>query len=399
MTLDELLLEWSYRSERGYPTLDNPSDVSILKEILTKLNLSEEDVSSIIDELEDEPGGDDLTNPGTDGMEGSDVENEKEKQVQSKPKEKPELEPEVEPEPEEEPQDIIIGSDSYDSVIRRHLGLSEDQPIPKSKNSYPFPGEGGKTFDIKVKSDDLKYWRDFWELTPPKEGKTEGGTKGVGNGEISLYWLYNYSNSNQNVNDTRGADNPDLKFNGVGVEVKAYDKHTGKHGLGRFGQDIEQLKMLGVIFGINALTTVFKGVPEGKKRGPKDVNPLTWDGQNLTSAMEEYMKFKTFEGLDDLAKEYDVFKMIVDNIKFLEDRLGSYKTASEGARSMSLEFIKPKVARKPGDGGFLTNVLLDGNCRFWQIDYNKILGNPDSLNHIKASQGSMQVDFQELFGK
>ena len=54
MTLDELLLEWSYRSERGYPSVDNPSDVSILKEILTKLNLSEEDVSSIIDELEDD---------------------------------------------------------------------------------------------------------------------------------------------------------------------------------------------------------------------------------------------------------------------------------------------------------------------------------------------------------
>ena len=41
MTLDELLLEWSYRSERGYPTLDNPSDVSVLKEILKEFNLSE----------------------------------------------------------------------------------------------------------------------------------------------------------------------------------------------------------------------------------------------------------------------------------------------------------------------------------------------------------------------
>ena len=39
MTLDELLLEWSYRSERGYPTLDNPSDISILKQILEKLDL------------------------------------------------------------------------------------------------------------------------------------------------------------------------------------------------------------------------------------------------------------------------------------------------------------------------------------------------------------------------
>ena len=39
MTLDELLLEWSYRSEKGYPSLDNPSDISILKQILEKLEL------------------------------------------------------------------------------------------------------------------------------------------------------------------------------------------------------------------------------------------------------------------------------------------------------------------------------------------------------------------------
>ena len=39
MTLNELLLEWSYRSEKGYPSLDNPSDISVLKQILEKLKL------------------------------------------------------------------------------------------------------------------------------------------------------------------------------------------------------------------------------------------------------------------------------------------------------------------------------------------------------------------------
>ena len=39
MTLDELLLEWSYRSEKGYPSLDNPSDVSVLKTLLEQLDL------------------------------------------------------------------------------------------------------------------------------------------------------------------------------------------------------------------------------------------------------------------------------------------------------------------------------------------------------------------------
>ena len=39
MTLNELLLEWSYRSEKGYPSLDSPSDIFTLKQILEKLKL------------------------------------------------------------------------------------------------------------------------------------------------------------------------------------------------------------------------------------------------------------------------------------------------------------------------------------------------------------------------
>ena len=50
MTLDELLLEWSYRSERGYPTLDNPSDISVLEQILKELDLP---INEIINNLEE----------------------------------------------------------------------------------------------------------------------------------------------------------------------------------------------------------------------------------------------------------------------------------------------------------------------------------------------------------
>ena len=390
MTLDELLLEWSYRSERGYPTLDNPSDISTLKQILKELNLSEIEIEDVMDNLpDDKPGGDDLTNPGTDGMEDSEVEKEKEKKL------KPEPKPKSDPKPE--PVETQTGSESYDAVIRRHLGLNEDQPIPKSKNRYPFPGSGGATFNIQVKGDDLKYWKDFWELTPPKEGETEGGTKGVGNGEISLYWLYQHSESGIDVKDTRGADNPDLTFDGLGVEVKAYPKHNGKHGLGRFGQDTEQLKMLGVIFGINALAKQFEGKPEGGGRAPKDINPLTWDGGNLRNAMEEVLQFQNVD-ISQLADIYPIFKQIQENMEFLNSRLGDYKTAEEGARAMALEFIRPKIERKPGPGGFLVNVLINGDCRFWQIDYQKVLDNEDSLNHIKATQGAMQINFEELFG-
>ena len=44
MTIDELLLEWSYRSEKGYPSLDNPSDISVLKQILKKLELPSSEI-------------------------------------------------------------------------------------------------------------------------------------------------------------------------------------------------------------------------------------------------------------------------------------------------------------------------------------------------------------------
>ena len=39
MTLNELLVEWSYRSKKGYPDLGNPSDILILKNILNELDL------------------------------------------------------------------------------------------------------------------------------------------------------------------------------------------------------------------------------------------------------------------------------------------------------------------------------------------------------------------------
>ena len=378
MTLDELLLEWSYRSERGYPSVDNPSDVLLLKDILRELKLPEGDISELVDDLE----GEEEIKVNPDQGDKEEV--------------SPEL-PQQNTEPKEKPKENLVGDSQYDAIIRAHLGLDENQPIPKPKHKYPFNSSGG-TFSIQVKGDDLKYWDDFWTLTPPKKGAKVGTTsKGSGDGEISLYWLYQHSDSGIEARGTQGSDNPDLEFDGLGVEVKAFDKHNGKQGLGRFGQDVEQLKMLGVIFGINALATQFKGRPEGGGRAPKNINPLTWDGKNLKNAMEEVLKFQLVD-LEQLSDVYPIFKEIKENIEFLNGRLGEYSTPEEGARAMALEFIKPKIARKPGNGGFLVNVLKSGDCRFWKIEYDKVVSNENALQHIGASQAMMKVNFEELFG-
>ena len=49
MTLDELLLEWSYRLKKGYPDMGSPSDIQVLREILVENDMPADD---IIDELE-----------------------------------------------------------------------------------------------------------------------------------------------------------------------------------------------------------------------------------------------------------------------------------------------------------------------------------------------------------
>ena len=401
MTLDELLLEWSYRSEKGYPSLDSPSDVSVLKEILKKLNIPSD---PIIEKLKEQG----VLEPNAFGFDDDDV-------SVVEPQQDDDDVSVVEPDTTDKnpsqdidgdgvpdtPIDPTAESSIYDKVIKDHLvknrGWDPDKPIPKSESNYAFPGLGGGTFNINVSSEDLKWWKEFWELTPPKTGQTEGGTKGVGNGEISLYWLYQYSNSSVKVQDTRGSDNPDLEFDGVGVEVKAYPKHTGKHSLGRYGKDREQIKLLSIIFGIKALTKLFETNPSSRKAA-KETNPLTWDGENLVEAFEEIIKLKDID-FSQLAEIYDIFAQIESNLEFLNGKIGNYETADEGARAMAIEFVRPKIERKPGQGGFLVNVLENGSCRFWAIDFNKIKDNEDALKHIKTSQGAMAIDFDAIFGK
>ena len=164
MTLDELLLEWSYRSEKGYPSLDNPSDVLLLEKILKELDLPTDEILSKLEA--DEPGGDDIETPGTDGMEDSDVESGNEK-------------------------DAAISSGQtteYDELIKDTFGGE----IPKSKNTYKFTKS---TFDEQVKPDDLEVWKKLWTVKPKKKTGDKTETLGVGKGELSLYWLYNHSNS------------------------------------------------------------------------------------------------------------------------------------------------------------------------------------------------------------
>ncbi len=371
MTLDELLLEWSYRSDKGYPSLDNPSDVLLLEDILKKLDLPTEEVIfhlqeqvsiSTDDEIPDEEEPiDDLEPTST------------------------EEEPPGEKDNDDNLTQKVGGSSEYDELIKRKLGVDT---IPISKNSYKFT-KG--TFEEQVKSDDLKVWRDLWEAKPEK--KTEKGveTAGVGKGEVSLYWLYHYSNSNIKVDEGRSGDDPDLFFNGDGVEVKAYKSHNSKLSIGRYGADKENLRLLSVIFGISTLARVFGA--EGAK--DKTINPTNFAGTDLINAFDHVIAFSEVD-LDQLANMYPVFSQIKKNIDYLDSMI-EYTTSKEGAFAMARKFLKDKMSRKPGDGNHLVNLKKDGNMKFFGISFSALDSSDDLLNQMGSSQSAMKFNFSKIF--
>ena len=384
MTLDELLLEWSYRSERGYPTLDNPSDISTLKQILKELNLSEIEIEDVMDNLpDDKPGGDDLTNPGTDGMEDSEVEKEKEKKL------KPEPKPKSEPEPEIEPETGTLTE--YDELIRDTFGGK----IPKSKNSYNF---SKNTFDEQVKADDLEVWKKLWTVKPKKKTGDKTETLGVGKGELSLYWLYNHSQSPTagKITEGRGDDAPDLFFDGSGVEVKAYGKPNGVIDLGRFGKFRDNLKILNLVFGLKGLASVFDGTIKDQKQ----INALSWAGSDLKEAFETVVAFSEVDLKQLYPEPFPIFERFDKNIKFIESALGEFNTAEEGAKLMAKKFVGDKLALKPGYGGHLADMSINGFIRFWHIDQSKFDNYDDILGKatVGASQGAMKMHFNKIFG-
>jgi len=390
MTLDELLLEWSYRSERGYPSVDNPSDVSILRKILKELDLPADE---IIDELE---GDDDIEIKVNSDQEDQEEETPELPKQDTEPKDKSKEEPK---------KDASTTDPLYDAIIRKKLNLGDDEPIPRAKGTYKWPGQGGATFNIQVESEDMKYRNLFWNLTPPKAGAAIGTTsKGSGDGEISLYWLYQHSNSGVEARGTQGSDNPDLEFNGVGVEVKAYGKiaHASAKGLGRFSSDKPQLDALGILFGFQKLIVAL--VPNEKGKFPADISPSNFHAHQLVGAFETLQQLLEVD-LEQLGEIYSLFKDIKTRLDSLKSKIGEWKDPEDGARKMTIYFMSPKVGRKPGDGGFLVNVKDDGDCRFWGFSTEKLINHPDLIKRLPqggglvgASNSQMYVSFDKLLG-
>ena len=291
-----------------------------------------------------------------------------------------------------QPSKIIVkeGSEEaiYDGVIRKTLGLKEGEPIPQPRGKYTLK-DG--TFMEQVSSEDKSEFDKLYNVAPPKKGEEEGETKGVGNGEIALYWLYQYSGNEVKIG--RLGDDPDLFINGKGVEVKAYKSHTGKIGLGRFGTDRDNLQLLSIIFGIKALSEILGS----KEKGPA-INPTNFKGTDLIPAFEQVLELERIPDLERLSSQYNVFSTIKQNIDTLNNQLDNPTEAKEGASAMAYKMVESKLSRKPGNGGYLANVLKNGSIKFFKIELDKIASSDNLLDNFAAKQSAIYLDFGKIFG-
>jgi len=278
--------------------------------------------------------------------------------------------------------------DIYDSVIRKTLGLKEGEEIPTPRGKYTLKNG---TFMEQVSPEDKSTFDKLYNVAPPKKGEEEGETKGVGNGEIALYWLYQFSGNDVKIG--RSGDDPDLFINGKGVEVKAYKSHVGKIGLGRFGTDRDNLQLLSIIFGIKALSEVLGS----KEKGPA-INPTNFKGTDLIPAFEQLLELERIPDLERLASQYNVFATIKQNIDTVNSQLKNPTDAKEGAREMASKMVKSKLTRKPGDTNYLANVLPNGSIKFFQISFEKLDNNENLLDNFAAKQSAIYLDFDKIFG-
>tara|TARA_Y100001938_G_C8090716_1_gene434860 strand:- start:1080 stop:2135 length:1056 start_codon:yes stop_codon:yes gene_type:complete len=346
---DKILKENSWKFKKGYPDIKDIEDKTLLEKIINGyLTEAEEDINIDIED----------------------------KEVLGVKKAAP-------PQPK-------IGSDVYNGTIKRVLNV---EVIPTTPSKYKWNGPGGSTFTEQVKPADKEIFDKLYGAKPPKKGKEEGtaGSLGVGNGEIALYWLYNFSNSGVSVTEGREGDDPDLRFNDVGVEVKAYKNPNGTVGLGRFGADKENLALLSIIFGLNTLSSVL-----GDEPPQKSVNPTNFNGEQLEQALEVLIDFDSIDGLDGLANTYPLFKSIQNNIETVKSKIGDFDTAKAGAILMADKLVRTKLERKPGSGGYLANVQDNGGLKFFQIDLDK-LKSDELLNSFKVSQSAILVKFSNIF--
>jgi hypothetical protein len=287
MTLKELVLEWSYKLDKGYPDMDNPSDIQVLKEMLEQLNLPTDD---ILDKMSyaNKDG-----KPGTTGLEPSPYElpSKQTKSIEDEDDEISPLRTQLGSHSKKDLLDLINKIDLDEKQIQklyhRISNFSSYRPILKSLRASNYKELVVKRYSSEIQNliEDLdpKENEQFIDYlnNPEKQldfpTKSEGnlfalapsdkiptsvmskiiahttqdeGKRGVGMGELGMALVF------RNITDSRGKG--DLALNGEEFEIKGDGATLGEKP-DAFPVDMSKLEP----FGIKRIGTTYE-IGEGE---------------------------------------------------------------------------------------------------------------------------------------
>lgn len=228
-------------------------------------------------------------------------------------------------------------------VYEELISKTFDGKIPAVKGSYKVPENGGL---LTLNSADKDPFNKLFKVKPDA---------GVGNGEVSLYWLFNYADPTSPANradENRGGSAADLKIDGREVEVKSYPSHSTKITLGKFKDDTESRKLITRLFGVLNLTSAF----EGKK---EFVSEVSFNTEDLKKSFEQVIATKKVLSKEDVKNvlgDYDVFQQLESQIDSLLELVPG-GTAEELAKATMATLVANKLKLKPGAGNYVANLL------------------------------------------
>jgi len=359
--VDKIVTEWAFRCKKGYPDLENPDDMKILKEIYSEFG--------IVMEAENRQQDDEIDFDSNE-------------------------QPTDEPTTTNKPARIATPKTEYNDVIAKALG--QVPGIEGEASKYKLQPTGT---EIKItNSHDLEIFKKLYKEAPPKGNEQAGSaaSKGSGHGEIALYWLL--SQAGRNVQDSRGGGNADLLVDNIGVEVKSYSKGKDMVQLGRVGKYTTELLKLNTVFGINALLTTFSGT--GRKKLPP--NAIHATGPDVVEACKHVL---AVYAMKEQMQQYGLtfFDSMFSKVDEVIAHAKNTENADELAATLLRDVLKAKFIDKPigkdNAGGYMVNVTPSGDIDYTYVTLEAIDAIPTEkiINGVFINQG--MINYSRSFFK
>lgn len=217
----------------------------------------------------------------------------------------------------------------------------------------------------------------------------------TGNGEVALFWLWNYHISNLDDEGvpkklhcrvTQGGNDPDLRYKQTNVEIKSYPlTENKKTNIGRFqGQET-------FVYLVNQIFS-FRNVINGNQNTS---STLLFGFKELREAAEDFCAVRHALNKFDLSEYGDVFKKMKDVTEAWDTKANSVGLKSctaaagrPGGLHIAIELIRygmrQIMGNKPGQGGYVLNIVgskttFDNYFSWHQVNFDKMEQNENVL--------------------